>query len=136
MNRKGFTLIELLGTIVILGIVSVFTMLTFTRYRDKASKRTFEMMHKGAADAAENYFMEHIGENSVTIDKLVEYDYMERAQDPWNKETVCKGTVNIDTDRSTAQSGDTLAQNYYMVKLTCTRGCTCRIYPGSTPCDC
>ena len=136
MNRKGFTMVELLGTIVILGILSVFGMLTFQKYRDKASQKSYDIMHQGAADAAENYFMEHIGENSVTIEQLVEYQYMERAQDPWNKDAVCTGTVNIDTDRSTAQSGDSLAQNYYMVKLTCNRGCTCKVYPGKTPCDC
>lgn len=132
MNKKGFTMVELLAAIVILSILSGFGMMTFFSYRDRAAKKTYRLLHEGVAQAAENYFMDTIGAQSVTVAELVEGNYLDTPKDPYNKDGICTGTVERINLKK--QAGDAIEEYSYRVKLKCSKGCECKIYPTKTSC--
>ena len=139
MNKKGFTMVELLGTVVILGILLTMAIAGYTRYQDSSSQKAYNLMHQGMAQAAENYFMDTLGSDSVTLDELVEGEYMDSAKDPWNKDGTCTGKVERSLGEGSSartQHDDVLEEYYYEVQLRCNKGCTCLEYPTKKKCDC
>ena len=135
MNRKGFTMVELLGAIVILGILMTLGMNTFFRQREKSSRKAYDMMHEGVYSAAEEYYMDSVGDNSdVSVDKLVELDYLDGAADPWDKGGKCTGTVKKCLRNSNKKSGDKIDLYEYVVTLKCSKVTKCLMYPGKNPC--
>ena len=136
MNRKGFTMVELLGTVVILGILMTFGMITFFGQRDRSAKKAYNLIHEGAAQGAENYFMDVPGDSTVTIDQLVDLEYMEPAIDPWDKEGKCIGEVEKILEDENKKHDDAIDLYYFKVQVKCAHGCTCLIYPKKTPCEC
>ena len=71
-SNKGYSIVELLGVMVILGILLSMGMMAYTKYKKSAANKSYELMSKNAASAAEEYFMDHLGIKEVTIDTLVE----------------------------------------------------------------
>lgn len=135
MNRKGFTMVELLGAIVILGILMAMGINTFFRQREKSARNTYNMMHESVYNAAEEYYMDSLGDNDdVSVDRLVELDYLDGAADPWNKGGKCTGTVKKCLRNSNKKSGDRIDLYEYVVTLRCSKGNKCLLYPGKNPC--
>lgn len=94
-NNKGFTLVELLGTIVIIAIIAVIGLYAYTRYLDNAKTQAYDTLAKSAANAAGEYAMDHMESNSVSIEELVEGEYLENNFDPAAQSQVCGGRVDI-----------------------------------------
>ena len=136
MNKKGFTMVELLATIVILGIIMTTAITAYSRYKENSSRKAYNLIHANAASAAENYFMDVPGDNEVDIQKLVELEYLDTPNDPWDKNAKCVGVVKKDLPDNQKKSGDAIELYNYEVQLKCTRGCTCLIYPAKTNCNC
>ena len=132
-NNEGFSLVELLGVMVILGILLSMGIAAYSRYRKQAAEDSYSMMSENAASAAENYFMDNINEDSVSIETLVQEEYLERTADPMFKGEVCTGTVNkYDNQNAT---GNALESNSYKVIINCKNHSSCNIYPESLECD-
>ena len=129
-------MVELLGAVVILGILMTFGTITFFGYRDRSAKKGYEIIHEGAAQAGENYFMDVPGESVVTLEQLMTMDYLEPPIDPWNKEKYCIGEVEKILEDENKKHGDAIDLYYYKVQVKCTRGCTCKTYPKKTACEC
>ena len=144
MNKKGFTMIELLAAVVILGILLTLSIAGYSRYRESASKKSYNMMHEGLYQAAENYFMDYPTSEEgavVTVETLANSEYIERPIDPWNKEGLCTGRVTrLELTEAEKQkkrdNPDAITLYRFQVELKCLRGCTCLIYPAKTGCEC
>lgn len=136
MNKKGFTMVELLGTVVILGILISIGIATYSGQRERSARKSYNLIHSGAASAAENYFMDYPSEDEVTIEKLVEDEYLESAKDPWDGDHKCTGKVDISSIEGDDEDDEALELHNYRVQLKCIKGCTCLVYPNKTPCDC
>lgn len=134
MNRKGFTMIELLATIVILGILMSLGIMAYTYNRDRSAKKAYKLMHSNVSSAAENYFMDNMAMDEVSLETLVSDQYLESAQDPWDKDGKCTGEVSIDSVID--EEEDALPLYNYKVQLKCSKGCTCLIYPNKSNCTC
>ena len=132
-NNKGFSLIELLGVVVILGILLSMGIAAYSRYRRQAAEDSYNIMSENAASAAEDYFMDNINEEGVTIEKLVQEEYLEKTVDPMFKDEVCTGTVNKFNIQNT--NGNAIESNTYKVVINCKKHSSCNIYPKSLECD-
>lgn len=91
--KKGFTLIELVGVVVILGLLSAFSVTAFTKlFSDSADKQYTEYV-KNITMAAENYFHNEtdgllIDEYKITIGELAEKGYLKKEINPKTNEEV------------------------------------------------
>lgn len=131
-SNKGFSLVELLGAIVIMGILMAISLGAFGRYKQHAINQSYMTMSEGAADAAENYFMDYTNATSVSIADLVDLQYLENAKDPASKERNCTGTVSkYDLKKGDGKKIDVLSLK---VSINCTNHKSCYIYPGKTKC--
>ena len=108
MNKKGFTMVELLGTIVILGILMSVAIAAYSTIRERSAKKTYNLLHKGVADAAENYFLDVPGDDNITVDDLVEQDYLEPANDPWDPDKKCVGRVTKELPAGNKKNEDSI----------------------------
>ena len=133
ISDKGFTLIEILGAIVILGILMGIGVISYTRYRKQAVETSYDLIKKNAVSAAENYFMDNVGEETVDLHELVEKSYLDSVKDPEKKNETCDGTVTI-IDKSITD-GTSLQKNTYKVYLKCEKRTSCLIVPGDLECD-
>ena len=124
MNKRGFSLVELLAVIAIMGILSGVAIGAATSYLDKAKREAYDSIFTAASRGCETYILEHNLEatlsncetGSVSIEKLVEEEYMTEALDP-NTQTACTGEVQF-----MLKSGATkeVADNViYRVDLNC-----------------
>ena len=136
MNKKGFTMVELLGTIVILGILMSVAIAAYSTIRERSAKKTYNLLHKGVADAAENYFLDVPGDDNITVDDLVEQDYLEPANDPWDPDKKCVGRVTKELPAGNKKNEDSIDLYTFKVELKCTSGCTCLVYPDKNSCEC
>jgi len=132
-SSKGFSLVELLGVMVVLGILLSMGIGAYTRYRKSAANSAYEIMSKNAASAAENYFMDHVGYDSVSFEELIDGNYLEPTKDPMFEGEICGGTVNI-FDK-TEQQGTVLESNVYKVIVNCRKHDSCNLYPADLECD-
>lgn len=133
ISNKGFTLIEILGAIVILGILMGIGAISYTRYRRQAVETSYDLIKKNAVSAAENYFMDNVGEEKVELHELVEKSYLDTVNDPERKNKTCDGTVTI-IDKNISD-GNSLQKNTYKVYLKCEKRTSCLIVPGNLECD-
>ena len=106
MNKKGFTLIELLSVIVLLAIILVFAVFSYTRYlklsKDKILKVDINTIEDAALTALTDCEKNPTGEfctkypipdggSSITIlySDLINNDYVENFKNPYNKDEYC-----------------------------------------------
>lgn len=93
-NNKGFTLVEILAAVAILGILMGIAMAAYSKYIDISEKKALAIFRKSVISAAENYKMDHPDEDSVTIEKLIEDQYLEKPDKRIFKGDY-KGKINI-----------------------------------------
>ena len=77
-NNKGFTLVEILAVVALLGILMGLAIAAYTRYIDFSEKKALTIFRKSVINAAENYKMDHPDEDSVTIEELIEGQYLKK----------------------------------------------------------
>ena len=94
-NNKGFTLVEILASVTILGIISVISIVAYSSYLKTTRQKAYDAMAKSASSAAGEYIMDYVGTESVTLQELVEGQYLEPPMDPSNKDAQCTGKVDI-----------------------------------------
>ena len=84
MNNRGFTMVELLGAIVILGILSITSIVSVQRLIEKSHKEEMRSLKRTLSEAAESYALAHqsirpreIGKTrSITAKVLKEARYL------------------------------------------------------------
>ena len=114
-NNKGFTLVEILAAVAILGILSGIAIAAYSRYIAKSRNEALKVLADSSAEAAEEYFMDHLGETEVTFAKLVDDQYLESARDPLDNSKNCKGKVEVNTTTSSGK----LDVSSYKVTMCC-----------------
>jgi len=131
-NRNGFSLVELLAVIAILGILMGLAIGAYSRYKEKAIKESLDTMSKSAAEAADEYFMDHRVKSSVTFEVLVSEEYLPPPVDPRNANKVCSGKV----EKQTPTGGEDGKLEIVPLKVTvnCSNFTSCMIYPDKTKC--
>lgn len=134
LNNRGFSLVEILGVIVILSILLTMGLYSFSRNRKNSAEKSYEMMSKNAASAAEEYFMDHVFAKEVSIDTLVEKKYLEAPRDPLFKKEICGGNVSL-LERNTATSEESVDSDTYKVVIRCKKYKSCDVYPHTLDCD-
>ena len=100
LNNKGFSLVELLGVMVILGIVLGLSIAQYRRHIYETIQKSYDLMAENMEYAAENYFIDHPLETSVTVEDLVELNYIEPVNDPSrqaNDDDLCEGKIRKKT---------------------------------------
>ena len=128
MNNKGFTLVELLAVVAILGLLTTLAVVAYSQYIQKAKDRGFDLLAKSAANAAEEYNMDHIGITTISLEDLVKEDYLENKKDPNEKDKECDGSVKI-THVINEKGLDTY---YYEVTLICNTQSYTYCFPEGT----
>ena len=85
----GFTLVELLGVIVILGLIIAIAIPGIGKIVENAREKTADAQQELILDAAQLYFLQE-GDNatSVTVETLIEKDYLEDKPGLSDNETV------------------------------------------------
>ena len=132
MTQKGFSLVELLAVIVILGVLSGVAMNAYSRYKTSAIKKGINTLIKSSYSAAENYFFDNSGANSVTVEYLVDHGYLENRSDPYKPSRQCTGTVTKTT--STSSKEGVLNLYSFQVTITCSGNTFCKKFPEETTC--
>ncbi len=125
-NSKGFTLVELLGVIVIMGIISAIAIVAYTNHLNSTRNKAYDILARSASNAAGEYSMAHIGIESVTLQELVEEEFLENANDPIGQGKKCTGKVDI----IQVQSEDGIDVEKYEVTLCCARASYIYSFPG------
>ena len=140
LNQKGYTLIEILAAITILGIITYLAVAGYTRYLDYARQKSYKVLFKSAATAAEEFIMDNPGASvatkevteadgsityaiesatapGVSFQTLVEEGYLKEVMDPGDKNIKCKGKVTIGLVRGETKGA--LDQYIYVVDSCC-----------------
>ncbi len=89
MKKKGFTTIELLVTIVILGLLTTLISTVFLGILDRSHNEYYRSQENMLVLAARDYYADHrselpkeVGEiSSVTVDTLIEQEYIDEIKD-------------------------------------------------------
>lgn len=115
-NNKGFTLVEILAVVVILGILGILAVAAYSKYIENTKYKAYDTLAESAANAAEEYNMVHLNTETVTIEDLVETQYLENRNDPGDKQKKCTGIVEI----IPSQNYDGIDTTRYEVILRCT----------------
>ena len=138
MKNRGFTMVELLGVIVVLGILSMIAIGAVSRYRYQAAEQAFKTLSESSANAAENYYMDNLAAaDTVSLEELVEDDYLENLNDPWGDNKNCTGQVTRELSDENKKKDDSIDLYKFKVELKCSRKCKCTIYPKSNEaCTC
>ena len=132
MNRNGFTLVELIAAIAILIILTGVAIGAYSQYKYSAIRKGIDTLMSSSLSASENYFLDHVSENQVTLQVLEAQGYLENRQDPNQTNKKCTGTINKTTTISN-QTGKLNVDNY-RVSITCLSGTYCKKYPGGINC--
>ena len=128
MNNKGFTLIEILAAIVILAILTIASIVGYTKYIDYSRKKAYDTMAKSASEAASEYSMDYIGITSVTLKELYQEQYLEYPTDPLNNSKMCTGKVDI----THISNYDGLDTEEYDVTICCANFSYIYHFPGGS----
>ena len=125
-SNKGYTLVEILAVVIILGILSLIGVISYTRYISSSKKQAYNTLAKSAYQAAEEYYMNDNLIDEVTLNELVELQYLENATDPSGG--VCTGKVSITVNNSS----NGLDSNDYEVILCCANYNYTYLFPTGT----
>ena len=118
LNNKGFSLIELLAVMVILGVILAAGVAQYRKYIVKTTEDAYNIMAHSLDDAANNYFMDHPFAEAVTVDELVEGNYIEPLDDPSRKadtDETCSGKIR----KKISESEDGIDLTETSVSLCC-----------------
>ena len=117
MKNKGFTMVELLAVIAILGIMTGLSMIAYTRYKESARNKGYDIMASSAISGAESYIMDNPTATEVNFDTLVNNGYLEDTIDPADSNNNCTGTVRISKQASSDPTK--LNENSFVVDMCC-----------------
>ena len=117
MKNKGFTMVELLAVIAILGIMTGLAMSAYTRYKESARNKGYDIMASSAISGAESYIMDNPAATEVNFDTLVNNGYLEDTIDPADSNNNCTGTVRISKQASSDPTK--LNENSFVVDMCC-----------------
>jgi prepilin-type N-terminal cleavage/methylation domain-containing protein len=104
LNNKGFSLVELLGVMVVLGVVLTMAIGQYRKYIYQTIQESYDLMAQDLETASENYFIDHPLDTSVTIEELVEQEYIEPVNDPSREaddDDTCQGKIRKKTTEAT-----------------------------------
>ena len=76
MKKNGFTLVELLSIVVILGIIVVVALPQISGSIGSKKEKQYNKIVKIVENAGKVYLTENVTKDSVSIDKLIESDYL------------------------------------------------------------
>ena len=76
MKKNGFTLVELLSIVVILGIIVVVALPQISGSIGSKKEKQYNKIVKIVENAGKVYLIENVTKDSVSIDKLIESDYL------------------------------------------------------------
>ncbi len=71
MNKKGFTMVEILAVIVLLGVLSIFTVTALVSISNKQKQQNYENAINGLLAGARSYFADNLNTNTVTVNDLI-----------------------------------------------------------------
>lgn len=132
LNNKGFSLIELLGVMVILSLILVAGVAQYRKYIKQVTDDAYNLMAESLEAASDNYFIDHPFAESVTVDELVEGNYIEAPDDPSRKadtDDTCSGKIRRKiSDEETGS--DSLETSETSVSLCCKDYTYTYKYPG------
>lgn len=116
-NNKGFTLIELLGVIVILAILMSMATFAYSGYLKRSREKSFDIAVNSFEDAAASaledcetnigtnttnaFCNQHPGipgineEDTIYLEDLVRYHYIDKIKSPYKTDEVCSGTTKV-----------------------------------------
>ena len=117
MKNKGFTMVELLAVIAILGIMTGLAMSAYTRYKESARNKGYDIMASSAISGAESYIMDNPAATEVNFDTLVNNGYLEDTIDPADSNNNCTGTVRVSKQASSDPTK--LNENSFIVDMCC-----------------
>lgn len=121
LNNRGFSLVELLGVMVILGIILAAAVAQYRKHVYDAVQESYDIMAESLQSAADNYFMDHPLDESVTAETLVEEGYIEQINDPSRKadsDDICQAKIRRKTDEI-QENSEALAQENMAVSVCC-----------------
>ena len=147
MIKKGFTLVELLSVIVIIGVISMIAVGSYSAYIHTAKSTAYEAGENSMEGAAESllidcmtnltgseaclkYSIPDIGKQTkILLTDLVTYQFMEPIQDPENESTTCDASRSyVLVTRNANASGSANYDIDYKGCLICSNymseGCT------------
>ncbi len=111
-NKNGFSLVELLAVISILGILSGLAIMGYTRYIESSEKKALKIFRDSVISATDNYMFDHPGASSVTIEELIEGDYLEKPDDRLFKDEY-RGKINV----RQVSDDDSLSKYEYTINM-------------------
>ena len=103
MNRKGFTLIELIATIALLGIIVTISFISINKVIEQSKENDCESLLKSIKTAANDYasdkrYSESINSivaNGITVQDLIEGEYISNPVNPYNKSEINPNYIKI-----------------------------------------
>ncbi len=114
MKKNGFSLVELLAVIVVLGIISSITVISYTGLNKRIDKDYYKNVEQSLLMAGADYFYyNRISSGEVSVKDLLEKDYID-------KEVLSSDGTSCDFSKSYVASykEKTDKTNYY-VCLVC-----------------
>lgn len=133
-DNRGFSLVEILAVMAILIILMGAGVGAYTRYRKKAIEENYDLIQKNAISAAENYFIDNIYDDSVTIDTLVEQGYLEKVINPARKKETCTGSVVI-LNKNKPDDEEALETASLKTEIECGKEKRCMLSNSKLGCD-
>ncbi len=117
-NKKGVTLVELLAVIIILGIITAIAVPTIGNLIENQRQAAAEAQWDAIIDAAELYQAAEPGETSVTLQDLIDDDYItldaswEFTSDEAGETDIVLSTITFSISGTVAVSGPAATSIY------------------------
>lgn len=152
-NKKGFTLVELLAVVVLIGILSLIAVTSYSQYISKSKRTAYEAAEKSMKESAEGMFVDCMGEKSnrpvcnlfrtprpdqsiiIPLKDLIDNDYIPKVSDPDREGSFCDAeksyVLAYGLDPEVGSSNINMG---YKTCLSCskyeTEGCSFDLEPG------
>lgn len=139
MNTKGFTLVELLGAVLILAIILMIAVPSYTKHLRTGNQKAFEIEEKSFLSTVKGAYVDCLSnhtnndfcknhkelgignlKDTIYLKELVDDSYIDRIKNPYNIEEFCdmnNSYVNVTVDESTL--GKINIKKNYEVCLIC-----------------